>query len=98
MKNIVIIAKIKIKEEFKNEIYGELVKLYEATHKCDEGCIQYELHQDLDNENSFTFIETWLNNECLDLHLEKEHFKTFVMKIENKINGLEISKLEKLNF
>ncbi len=42
MKNIVIIAKIKIKEEFKNEIYGELVKLYEATHKCDEGCIQYD--------------------------------------------------------
>lgn len=97
MKNIVIVANIKVKEGFKDEVYSELVKLYEATHKYDEGCIQYELHKDLSDKNSFTFIETWENPAFLALHEEKEHFKTFVVKIENKIENLTISKLEKLD-
>lgn len=96
MKNIVIVANIKVKEGFKDEVYSELVKLYEATHKYDEGCIQYELHKDLSDKNSFTFVETWENPAFLALHEEKEHFKTFVSKIENKIEGLTINKLEKL--
>lgn len=97
MKNIVIVANIKVKEGFKDEVYSELVKLYEATHKYDEGCIQYKLHKDLSDKNSFTFIETWENPAFLALHEEKEHFKTFVVKIENKIENLTISKLEKLD-
>ncbi len=97
MKNIVIVANIKVKEGFKDEVYSELVKLYEATHKYDEGCIQYELHKDLSDKNSFTFVETWENPAFLALHEEKEHFKTFVVKIENKIENLTISKLEKLD-
>jgi quinol monooxygenase YgiN len=55
LKNIVIVANIKVKEEFKDEVYSELVKLHTSTHKYDEGCIQYELHKDLGDKNSFTF-------------------------------------------
>ena len=97
MKNIVIIATIKVKKAFKDEVYNELLKLHKATHEFDEGCIQYDLHKDLSDENSFTFVETWENSEFLALHEQKEHFKTFVAKIENKIENLSISKLEKLD-
>jgi quinol monooxygenase YgiN len=97
MKNIVIVATVKAKDGFKDEVYSELSKLHEATHKNDEGCIQYDLHKDLDDENSFTFVETWQSAELLALHEQKEHFKTFVSKIENKIDGLIINKLEKLD-
>ena len=97
MKNIVIVANIKLKEEFKDEVYSELVKLYTSTHKYDEGCIQYELHKDLGDKNSFTFVETWENAEFLAEHEKKEHFINFVSKVENKIDALTISKLEKLD-
>ncbi|MDD2894380.1 MAG: putative quinol monooxygenase [Aliarcobacter sp.] len=97
MKNIVIIATIKVKDGFKDEVYNELVKLHKATHELDEGCIQYDLHKDLADENSFTFVETWQSAGFLVLHEEKEHFKTFVSNIENKIDGLTINKLEKLD-
>ena len=97
MKNIVIVANIKVKEEFKDEVYSELVKLYKATHKYDEGCIQYELHKDLSDKNCFTFVETWQSAEFLALHEQKEYFKTFVAKNEKKIENLAISKLEKLD-
>lgn len=97
MKNIVIVATVKVKDVFKDEVYSELLKLHEATHKHDEGCIQYDLHKNLDDENSFTFVETWENEEFLSAHEKKEHFITFVSKIENKIDGLTINKLEKVD-
>ena len=97
MKNIVIIANIKVKTGFKDEVYNELKKLHTATHKFDKGCIQYDLHKDLSDENSFTFVETWENAEFLAEHEKKEHFINFVSKVENKIDALTISKLEKLD-
>lgn len=97
MKNIVVTAKIEAKSEFKDEVYAELVKLHTATHKNDEGCIQYDLHKDLDNKNSFTFIETWKNKDFLSTHEKKEHFVNFVKNIDGKIKDLAINKLEKLD-
>ncbi|MFT5874971.1 MAG: quinol monooxygenase YgiN [Clostridium sp.] len=95
MKNIVIIASIKAKSEFKDEVYNELIKLHEATHANDKGCIQYDMHKNLEDENSFTFIETWENAELLDAHMKKEHFLSFVKSVDKKLENLEITKLEK---
>ena len=95
MAQIVIIAKATIKKEFTNEIYILLESLHKSTHENDSGCVQYDLHKDLENENSFTFIETWESPELLDAHMQKEHFLSFVKSVENKLENLEISKLEK---
>lgn len=96
MSKITIVAKITIKEEFTNEVYPLLVNLHTSTLENDDGFIQYDLHKDLDNKNSFTFIETWENNEFLDIHMKKEHFQVFVKNTENKLENLEITKLEKI--
>ena len=96
MSNVVIIAKIKVKEEFKEEIYTSLVELHKSTHTLDKGCLQYDLHKDIDDANSFVFIETWENQELLDAHMATDHFLAFVKKVEDKLQNLEISKLEKL--
>ena len=95
MAQIIIVAKIKIKEEFTSEIYPLLVDLHKKTHLHDEGCIQYDLHKDLEDNNSFTFVETWENAELLDAHMQKEHFLSFVKEVEDKLEALDISKLEK---
>ena len=95
MSQIVIVAKAIIKEEFTNEVYPLLKSLHKSTHKNDFGCIQYDLHKDLENPNSFTFIETWASAELLDAHMQKEHFLSFVKSVESKLENLEISKLEK---
>ncbi|AXH14921.1 putative quinol monooxygenase [Malaciobacter mytili] len=97
MKNVVIVANIKIKPEFKEEVYNELIKLYKNTHKNDKGCIYYELHKNLIDENSYTFIETWENQDFLTEHENKSHFKEFLVNIENKLESVEINKLEKLS-
>ncbi|RXJ90840.1 antibiotic biosynthesis monooxygenase [Arcobacter sp. CECT 8983] len=95
MKEVVIVATIKVKDGFKDEVYSELLKLHEATHKHDEGCLQYDLHKNLDDENSFTFIETWENTKLLDKHMEKEHFLQFVKFVDGKLENMDIKRLEK---
>lgn len=97
MKNIVIVASINVKEALKDEVYKELLQLHKATHKLDEGCIQYDLHKDLKDENKFTFVETWENEELLEAHKQKEHFKTFVSNTQNKLESMNVLILEKLN-
>ena len=96
MSKIVVVAKIKIKEQFKDEVYAELLALHKSTHALDDGCIQYELHKDLEDSNRFTFIETWESAQLLEAHMATAHFASFAKTIENKLDALEISKLEKL--
>lgn len=96
MNNIIVVASITVKSEYKEEVYNELLKLHTATHKFDAGCIQYDLHTDLENKNSFTFVETWENKQALIDHENKEHFISFVAAIENKIEDLQINKLDKI--
>ncbi len=97
MKKIVVVATVKVKDEFKEEVYNELSNLHEATHKYDEGCIQYDLHKNLDDENSFTFVETWQNANLLEEHMKKEHFLKFAQSIDGKLESLDIQKLEKID-
>ncbi|PHO08997.1 antibiotic biosynthesis monooxygenase [Malaciobacter canalis] len=96
MENIIVIAKIKIKPEFEKEVFNELTKLHKQTHANDDGCIKYDLHKDLEEKNSYTFIEIWESKEDLTIHENKPHFKEFLVNIEDKLENVEINKLEKL--
>ncbi len=96
MSKVVVSATIKVKEKFIDEVYNQLVKLHDTTNKHDAGCIQYELYKNLNDENSFTFIETWENKNILPSNEQKEHFLTFATSIENKIEKLSVHKLERL--
>ena len=97
MSQIVVVANIKVKEEFVDKIYVELKKIYKATHANDKGCLQYELHRNAEDKNSFTFIETWETISDLEAHAQKEHFLDFVKSVEGKVENLEINKLIKEN-
>ncbi len=70
MKNIIIVANIVAKDEFALEMYDLLVQLHAQTHAHDTGCIQYDMHRDINNSNSYTFIETWEDEEALEAHIQ----------------------------
>lgn len=56
------------------EAASELVKLT----RLEEGCIQYELHQDVKDPSILTFIEQWESPEALAAHMKTEHFTRIV--------------------
>lgn len=55
-------------EELKSACLG----LIGPTRK-EEGCISYELYQDINNPGKFTFIENWESKEHLDVHSKTPH-------------------------
>lgn len=93
--NIGVVAKFRIKKEYMVEVYEQLVLLHKATHELDEGCIQYDCTQDIEDEQTFIFVEIWKDAESLDIHMQKEHFINFVQATDGKLEKLEINKTVK---
>jgi quinol monooxygenase YgiN len=66
-----------------DNVKSELLKLIEPTRR-EIGCIEYNLHQDNDDSAVFVFYETWDNLDCLENHMNSDHFKSYV----NAVGGL----------
>ena len=64
-------------EEFKKHSS----RLIDETRK-EEGCLAYELYQDVNEETVFFFIEGWEDSESLSNHINSKHFKEIFPKIE----------------
>lgn len=47
----------------------------------EEGCISYELFQELSNPNNLTLIEEWEDIDALQQHTQTPHFITLVGKL-----------------
>lgn len=95
MSNIILVVKVKVKEEFAEEVYTFMKALHKLTHEFDEGCIQYDLHKVLEEENTFCFIETWKDQASLIEHSKKDHFVNFMEFAEGKIEDMQKTFLEK---
>lgn len=78
---IKVVAKNKVREQEMNT-YNELVKnLIHETRK-EEGCIKYELFQDVHNFNILTFVEEWEDLEALEKHKKSSHFTKYVPMLD----------------
>lgn len=68
------------------------VRMLAAETRKEDGNIQYDLCQDLQNSNCIMIIERWKSKEALDLHLTLPHFQKFISfvpgKAEEKSNRL----------
>ena len=71
---VYVTAIITSKPEYMSEVKNALVELMEETHK-EKACIQYDLHQDMEDENRFIFYEIWEDQEGLDMHNGQPHIK-----------------------
>jgi len=95
MANISFIIKLKIKEEFTEEVYSFMKALHKLTHEFDEGIIQYDLYKVKEEENTFCFIETWENQEFYEAHSQKGHTKSFKEYLEGKFEDVQKVFLDK---
>lgn len=90
-----IIAELTINDGENTEtIKKALYNVVNATRK-EEGCISYELHQDIADPKRFVFIEVWKSQEAIDNHNASLHFQDFVKEVEGKVS-LNVSVIEKI--
>ena len=90
-----IVAKSLIKDnEIENAInlYKELVKKTVQ----EEGCISYELFQDISNKNILVIVEEWENENYFEAHKNSEHFTQIVPLISNIRLSSEINILHRI--
>lgn len=48
----------------------------------DKGCVDYDLYSSTTVDNHLMIIETWESREDLDKHMNSEHFKRLVPRIQ----------------
>ena len=75
--------------ELSEEMVGRTVK--------EEGCIKYELFQDLKDPKVMIIIEEWENEEALNKHMASEHFIRIIPQLnELREKASEINICKKL--
>lgn len=85
MKTLTVVATIKAKPGKETVLRQELLALIPTTHK-EPGCLNYDLHQAVDNPGHFLFHENWTSKQHLDDHLARPHLQAFFAKVPELVD------------
>ena len=92
MSKLTIIANIQAKADQVELVKAELLKLIEVT-RAEEGCINYDLHQDNENPAHFLFYENWESRELWQVHMENQHLKDFMAATEGAVEDVSLNEM-----
>ena len=84
MNRLTIVAKIVAKEEKREFVKSELLKLISIT-RAEKGCINYDLHQDNENPAHFMFYENWETRELWQTHMANQHLADYMAATEGAV-------------
>ena len=86
-----VVARVVVLPDKIEEAKSVLIGLIEPTRQ-EQGCIQYELQQNLANPAEFVFVEEWESEASLNTHIETPHFQEAAAKITRLAEPPEISR------
>lgn len=84
MPKLTIVAHIRAEADRIEIVKAELRKLVPIT-LAEEGCLQYDLHQDNEDPAHFMFYENWESRELWQAHMNNRHLKEFKAATEGSI-------------
>ena len=73
---IVLVARLKVKPDAVEETKRLALGIV-ADSRTEEGCLNYDVHQAIDDPTVFVWHETWQDKQALDNHFELPYFKEF---------------------
>ena len=76
---VTVTARMKVKQGLEDRFQQEFHNVIAMT-LSEEGCINYDLHQSIDDPSLFLLHENWVSKEILDQHLETEYIKALGKK------------------
>ncbi len=91
--SIVLIATIRAKAEFRDEIKTACEQMVKPS-VADRGCEAYRLHLNTKDANEFVFYEVWQDASAIEAHNQSAHFQKFLSEIDGKCESVEIKELE----
>lgn len=79
---IVLIARLKVKKEAVEAAKRAALEIVEPSRE-EAGCLNYDFHQQLNDDAVFVWHETWANMAAIEAHGASAHFQEFSRKIES---------------
>jgi quinol monooxygenase YgiN len=89
---LTIVAKIVAKEGKADLVKRELLKLIDIT-RAEEGCINYDLHQDNSNQNMFLFYENWTSRALWQTHMGNAHLADYLKATDGAVDEFTLNEM-----
>ncbi|MDR2948309.1 MAG: antibiotic biosynthesis monooxygenase [Dysgonomonas sp.] len=85
-----IVAIMTVKPEAVEDILSVFQPLVQGSQE-EDGCIFYNLHQDISDPTKFIMLEEWKSQAAIDFHNNTEHYKAFKEASKDMIVKSEVS-------
>lgn len=95
MAKLTIVANIKAKADKIELVKSELLKLINITRE-EEGCINYDLHQDNENPAHFLFYENWESRDLWQTHMSNQHLKDYMAATEGAVEDFTLNEMTQI--
>jgi quinol monooxygenase YgiN len=94
---LTVIAYMRAKPGQEDRLRTALHSLVEPTSK-EEGYVNYDLHESVEQPGTFFFYENWESGEHLDAHLQTPHLVEFANGMGELLDeqGLTINRLRRI--
>lgn len=96
MSKLTIVANIIANKDKIELVKVELLKLIEVT-RAEEGCINYDLHQDNENPAHFTFYENWVSRELWQIHMGNTHLSEYMKATEGAVEVFTLNEMAEIS-
>jgi len=91
-KQLPMIVKFEVKKDKIEYVKNELIKILAPTRN-EDGCIRYDLHQDINDPSIFMFYEIWETVEAWKAHDLKKHIIDFRKAIDGAVDKISFNQL-----
>ena len=92
MAKLTIVANIKANPDKIDLVKAELLKLIDIT-RAEEGCINYDLHQDNDNPAHFLFFENWESRALWQTHMGAPHLAAYMEATDGAVEEFTLNEM-----
>ncbi|MCR9197693.1 MAG: antibiotic biosynthesis monooxygenase [Planctomycetaceae bacterium] len=92
MPKLTIVANIIVKSEHIDTVKAELEKLIPIT-RAEEGCLQYDLHQDNEDPAHFLFYENWDSRGLWQAHMNNRHLKDYMAATDGMVENFTLHEM-----
>ena len=95
MAKLTIVANITAKADKIELVKTELKKLIDIT-RAEEGCLQYDLHQDNEQPAHFLFYENWESRELWQAHMGNQHLQDYIAATEGAVEEFILNEMTQI--
>lgn len=95
MTKLTIVANIIAKPDHIDLVKTELLKLIDITRE-EQGCINYDLHQDNENPAHFVFYENWKTRELWQTHMGNQHLTDYMAATDGAVDDFILNEMTQI--